>query len=1334
MLKIGDLIEVPAVKTVIELASVREHTPENEQKMLEDIAATFVVTDDIQLHLETILQSIVKNEGRGFFLSGSFGSGKSHFLATLSLLLNYPQAWVPITAQQQGFEAVETEITKNKYAVIQVPLLEFRATESLESILLHTIERTLNRRFGLDLVLSDEDYFLEMFERYVLPVCRADVTAFIQKELGAEFNWQLLKSEPKDLVRLARRFLDQREEEVPFQLTPQRTQAFDKISQTLAAHDFSGMVILLDELSEFLKSKNTTAQLNEDARFLQFVGERTLNQPLWIIGALQEAIEKTGDIQKSVFDKIKDRYRTRLELSTRHIRELIDRRLVLKNERAPQALKEAYTILKTSFNDIPITEDLFFQIYPVHPECLEILDLSEGLFSQRRGVVDFVHYQLKGDASRHIPGMLDGDYLSLLTPDKIFDHFYVQIKENPQTSQFYTIYRDHFKKRIPQVFENEADADCALRIVKILILLEILPVRQQRNVQELGNMLLYRSTEFSLGDINYEYFEEAILKRLEAELGYLKVEKHEGRFKDIYRFDLAATARDVIGERIKAYQNAIKGKHRELVESIFPQTESVIFPWGQLLNVESHRNFIKWMNSVRQGRVILSDVRDFDTSAISRILNRLETTEDDFFVILAYPFDQQEQLSAFNQIQQANPLSRFRNGIVCILPAAISSEEWESLELYYATLLVQEDYQQDDSEEALEIKARLKEDLQKLQRDARSVLESAYSSALTISTAGKDDRSIREVTDQNFDAILTRVIQKPLEAVYPLFHIIAPLEEISGYTVLKELLTNLVQPGAIDDLNHPQYRLIRHAIDNIALPLGIAEVKGRRCLLQGDVKYAAGLKAITDLIPAKEPESYHELFIELRNSEYGMNQFIFDLFLIVLLRKGHLVAQQGEQTVNFMQLQFPLYKYVDFVARGQLIEPQLREKLVVVGKSLLREDLSDYDIQKQELAWTKLREFQERAATFLERVKLKIQILRQKYGVTEESVPYTFDALRNLEKLNAAINRTLSSRPGLEKFLTSIDQPEQLRYTLDQMRSLNRFFESELPEFDHIYSYMNNPQLTIPADKSYEELNALHERIHTKLSIDDNLLLEDGIRYLRGLFNDFLDIYKSRYAQEHEIYNRAIDVSELRALQAESGYKMLERLSSLKIISVQDDFPKIQKQLEKHLARACELPVSDTLEHFARCRCGFQLGKEPEPVELAPIRQAIENGVRQYLQSLQEKSHQDQVEKYLNHIQKTRQEVPEPGIRELLHLDPEAEWSQLSTKMENQLSDAVIHQFNQALTTDVKIVTRNVEELIENLVDRRYPPGKIRQIFEAWLKGQEGVPGDAYVEIRSEKS
>jgi len=1331
MTQIGDLIEVPAVKTVIELASVRTDKIESpdEQHLRAEIADTFVITDDIKLNLESILRSIIKAEGRGFFLSGSFGSGKSHFLAALSLLLTYPSAWEPLVAQEPGFEALQKPLSSQKYSVIQIPLLEHSANESLEYIIFDAIEKTLNRRWGFDLILTEEEYFLEMFERYILPAFRGRINHFIEQELGAGFDWQTLRSEPKDLVSLAQRFLMTTEEEVPFRLTPQRSPAFDKIMSTLSQHQFSGLVILLDELSEFLKSKSTNAQLNEDARFLQFIGERTLSQPIWIIGALQEAIEKTGDIQKSVFDKIKDRYRTRLELSTRHIRELIDRRLVLKKKNATQAIKEAFTILKSSFNNIRITEDIFLQIYPVHPECLELLDLSEGLFSQRRGVVDFIHFQLKGDPLRHIDGMLSADYLELLTPDKIFDHFYVQIKENPQTSQFYTIFRDHFRKRIPEIFEAENDANCALKAIKILILLEILPVKQRRTVQELANMILYRSTDLSLGDINYEYFEEAILKRLEKELGYLKVEPQPDKFKNIYQFDVGATARDVIAERIQIYQSSVRGKHRELIETIFPNLESSLFPWGQLLNVESHRNYIKWMNSIREGRVILSDARDFDSAAFTRIINRLETTEDDFFVIFGYPFDQNEQLTTYQTLVEKNKSNRFCAGIICILPTVLNANEWEALELYYSTFLVWEDYQNDHTEEGLEIKSRLDTELKRLQREARLILETAYSNGSLHSVKGRIDQGIREITDQSFDAILMRIITHPLEMVYPMFHIIAPLEEISSFTVLKELLNQFIQPGGIEDLNQPQYRLLRHAIDNIAVPLGIAEIKGRKCVLQGETRFSAGLNAIYELVEPNQRVEYHELFIQLRNSEYGMTRFIFDLLLMVLFRKGHLVAQHDEQTLSPYQLQFPLYKYIDSVARGQLIAPEYREKLTVIARSLIKENLTDYDIQKQEAVWAKFCDFQERAATFLEKVRLRLQILKQKYNLEATAIKHTTEALSTLELISNNINRTLGSKTGLEKLITSVEQPDQLRYSLDQMRVLNKFFETGVQEFERIYSYVHNPQLVIPENDAYQELLALQDRIKTKLVINDEMLLEEGLRYVRGLFTDFLDIYKSRYAQEHELRKQAIDVDALTQLQNSAEFQILNQLAKITIISVQDDFGKINRLIEDYKLRVCQLPVSDTLEHFVQCRCGFQLGEKMEAVDTKSVRQQIENGIRQYLTALQESQHRSQIERYLRNMLKLNKPVPATSIRAILNLSPNQTFKDILSELEQHLNPQVIEHINQALSGDVVIITRNIDHLFENLVDRRYTREKVLQIVDEWLKGQEAGAENVYIEI-----
>ena len=69
MTKISDIIEMPPVKTVIELATVRDSEGEDVDHLTE-LLETFVVTDDIEQNLRVILDSIASHpgEGMGFFL------------------------------------------------------------------------------------------------------------------------------------------------------------------------------------------------------------------------------------------------------------------------------------------------------------------------------------------------------------------------------------------------------------------------------------------------------------------------------------------------------------------------------------------------------------------------------------------------------------------------------------------------------------------------------------------------------------------------------------------------------------------------------------------------------------------------------------------------------------------------------------------------------------------------------------------------------------------------------------------------------------------------------------------------------------------------------------------------------------------------------------------------------------------------------------------------------------------------------------------------------------------------------------------------------------------
>ena len=62
----------------------------------------------------------------------------------------------------------------------------------------------------------------------------------------------------------------------------------------LGAHG-DGVLLIVDELSEFLRAKGDSQAFNEDIRFPQFLGEWAQDRPLWILASLQEGIEHTGE-------------------------------------------------------------------------------------------------------------------------------------------------------------------------------------------------------------------------------------------------------------------------------------------------------------------------------------------------------------------------------------------------------------------------------------------------------------------------------------------------------------------------------------------------------------------------------------------------------------------------------------------------------------------------------------------------------------------------------------------------------------------------------------------------------------------------------------------------------------------------------------------------------------------------------------------------------------------------------------------------------------------------------------------------------------------------------
>ena len=146
--RIGDLVEIPEIKTVIQLEDL------NDPRLSRMILETFVLTREVRDNLTAILESLTGGEGRGIFLKGHFGSGKSHFLGMLSLLLRFPESWEALTSQSRELIDFERKFKDQRFLTVEISLVQYRASEFLEDIILRGI---LNAFKENGLILPDQE-------------------------------------------------------------------------------------------------------------------------------------------------------------------------------------------------------------------------------------------------------------------------------------------------------------------------------------------------------------------------------------------------------------------------------------------------------------------------------------------------------------------------------------------------------------------------------------------------------------------------------------------------------------------------------------------------------------------------------------------------------------------------------------------------------------------------------------------------------------------------------------------------------------------------------------------------------------------------------------------------------------------------------------------------------------------------------------------------------------------------------------------------------------------------------------------------------------------------
>jgi len=331
----------------------------------------FVITKELDKHFRKFLSAYLNvldnprdpavTGKMGVWISGFFGSGKSHFLKVLSYLLgNRPHSYEGNTKR-----AVEFFDGKVEDAMLFGDIK--RAVMSNTDVILFNIDSKADSRAGRDAILAvflkvlnemqgyDGDHpHIAHMERYLdnqgkleeFQAAYQDITGteWTEERDAYEFNRdQVVEAFVRTLGQSqesAEKWIDNAENN--FSLTVENFSTWVKEYLDSRGPDHR-LVFLVDEIGQFIGTDGHL-MLN-----LQTVAEDlgTLCEGrAWVIVTSQEEIDKVlGELRtatKNDFSKIQGRFQTRLSLSSANVDEVIQKRLLEKEESVVKDLKAIF--------------------------------------------------------------------------------------------------------------------------------------------------------------------------------------------------------------------------------------------------------------------------------------------------------------------------------------------------------------------------------------------------------------------------------------------------------------------------------------------------------------------------------------------------------------------------------------------------------------------------------------------------------------------------------------------------------------------------------------------------------------------------------------------------------------------------------------------------------------------------------------------------------------------------------------------------------------------------------------------------------------------------------
>ena len=405
-MKIQNMFEKKITREIKGVIKVGQKDDENVYQELDE----YVVTNELEKYMNRFFDAYNRSitgrtDNMGVWISGFFGSGKSHFLKILSYILSNR-----VVEDDEGVKHNASSFFTQGVKVGNVKLKEKIAAVSAESGDIDVILFNVDSKSTTDSKINKEaikDVFMKVFNDYLGYCGSIPFLADFERKLDEQGQYDAFKKKFEEVE--GQTWKEAREDYYFVQDSIVQTIVdlgimSEESARSWADNAESSYSLSIDKFAEYVKKYCEKKGKNHHVLFLvdeigQYIADdsklmlnlQTVTEDLgtacggkaWIIVTSQQDIDSITQTMGEDFSKIQGRFATRIALSGADAAEVIKKRILYKKAEARPVLESLYKESESSIKNI-ITFSEGTPNMPLYKDTEEFVD-----------VYPFIPYQFK---------------------------------------------------------------------------------------------------------------------------------------------------------------------------------------------------------------------------------------------------------------------------------------------------------------------------------------------------------------------------------------------------------------------------------------------------------------------------------------------------------------------------------------------------------------------------------------------------------------------------------------------------------------------------------------------------------------------------------------------------------------------------------------------------------------------------------------------------------------------------------------------------------------------------------------------------------------------------